>query len=685
MYSLKRFVDSSKKQKFNPAFTIVELLVVIVVIGILAAISIVSYSGIAQRATAARLQSDLNSNSKLLELYKVEHDEYPRSLDANNCPDSPTVDNKYCLKVSEDDDTLTYEGDGGTGGGAGDSYTLTITDDDSNISYEIVPGGAAVAVEPSAPVVVTNITFASAWGGAGSEYGSYIVQTSDGGYAITGGTNDGAGDMFIAKYDSDGVQTWNKTWGGAGDDGGSGIIQTGDGGYVVSGYTKSFGAGQNDAFIAKFDSNGNLTWNKTWGGAGVDNGYSVIQSNDGGYILSGITFTYGSGNADIFFARYDTSGNLTWNKTWGGTSGELGGSIIPTSDGGYAITGQTMSFGAGGFDMFIAKFDSSGNLSWNKTWGGTIEEDGNSIVQTGDGGYLVAGRSSSFGGGYNAYVVKFDTSGSLLWNKTWGGANTDGAYSVANTNDDGFVIFGTTRTYGAGDYDAFVAKYDSSGTLSWSRTFGGTEFDSVISGLQTTDDGYVAVGKASSYVAAESYNDLLVIKFDVDGNMPGCESPMCKSISAATGNPSATVSTPSATVSAPSAGGSSPSATMSTVVLTSTLIVTPPVPPPAMTVTFSADELKVLYPGDDQTLCKEWTVPGGNTIKGFIVNQETESGYDFFTVSSDGVERYNESGYKANMYVDISATPGTTLSACMIADSSVQDGFGGEVTGVLYN
>ncbi len=681
------------KRTMIRGFTIVELLVVIVVIGILAAISIVSYAGITERAIAARIKSDLNTNTKLLELYKIEHDEYPRTIGTDNCPETPEIDDKYCLKVSDDEDTLIYEGDGGTGGGAGDTYTLTITDEDTGKSYEITPGGVAVAVESGNQAAV-GTTFVNAWGRVNSDYGYSIVQTDDGGYAITGETsNDGASDydMFIAKYDSTGMLIWDKTWGGVDGETGYSIVQTSDGGYAITGRTYGYGAGMSDMFITKFDSAGNLSWDRTWGGANSDTGHSIVQTSDGGYAVTGETMSYSADNYDMFIVKYDSSGDVVWDKTWGGTSYQGGESIIQTDDGGYMVSGDTSTFySAGELDLFIVKYDSSGNVSWNKTWGGTSDERVHSIIQTVDGDYVITGQTESFGpdghvtNDYNMFIAKFNSSGGLSWNKTWGGSAWDKGYSIVETTDGAYAVTGETDSFSGVDEneDVFIAKYDSSGSLLWDKVWGGADNEYGMSIVQAIDGGYAVTGDTYSYGAGDY--DMFIAKFDLNGNIGDCPASMCKNPSAIISVPSAVISTPVASISGPVAAVSTPAASVSSPDATPTSIA-PIIPPPPMTEYFSSQELYVTWPGDSQTVCREWTVPNGKTIKGFVVSQETEEGYDFFTVSSDGVEKYNKSGYITDSYINISATPGTTLSACMTTDDSTQDGFGGEVTGVLYD
>ena len=458
------------------AFTIVELLVVIVIIGILAAISMVSYSGISGRAIVAGIKSDLNSNSKLLEMYKVEHDSYPTALDPSNCPSAPEADAKYCLKTSPDN-TLEYTGTDST-------YDLTITHDPSDTAYETTEAG-----------VITDVTgggsgggsvassFVGIWSSADDEddSGRSIVQTSDGGFAVAGNTlglGAGSQDMLIAKYSSDGTLAWNKTWGGTGPENCYSIIQTADGGFAVTGRTYSFGGNPN-MFIVKYTSDGTLSWDKTWGSPDYyDAGYSIIQTADGGFVVTGDTNGFGNGS-DMFIVKYTSDGTLSWDKTWGDVGDEYGNSITQTADGGFAVTGETDGFGVIGSDMFIVKYTSDGTLSWNKTWGSPDYDGGYSIIQTIDGGFAITGETDGFGViAGDMFIVKYTSDGTLSWNKTWGSSDVDYGASISQSIDGGFVITGKTDGFGAGDSDMSIVKYTSSGILSWNKTWGSSNWDS---------------------------------------------------------------------------------------------------------------------------------------------------------------------------------------------------------------
>jgi len=318
------------------------------------------------------------------------------------------------------------------------------------------------------PATSLSRHFCKAIGGGELDEGRSLIQTSDSGYAIAGATQSfGAGewDIYVVKLDAKGKNLqWTKTIGGPERDGGFSLIQTSDGGYAITGYTKSFGAGDYDVYVVKLDANGNLQWTKTIGGKKEDVGASLIQTSDGGYAIAGATESFGAGGEDVYVVKLDANGNLQWTKTIGGPKRDWGSSLIQTSDGGYAIAGLTTSFGAGEADVYVVKLDAKGNLQWTKTIGGKGVEGGKSLIQTSDGGYAITGETDSFGaGGWDVYVVKLDANGNLQWTKTIGGENDDRGFSIIQTPDGGYAIAGTTNFVLAWQYvyrDVYFVKLD---------------------------------------------------------------------------------------------------------------------------------------------------------------------------------------------------------------------------------
>jgi hypothetical protein len=261
--------------------------------------------------------------------------------------------------------------------------------------------------------------------------------------------------------------TFAKTIGGSA---ANSIIQSSDGGYVVAGWTSSFITGGYDMFVVKLDSSGNVQWAKTIGGSNSDYAWSITQSSDGGYVVAGRTSSFGAGDWDIYVVKLDSSGNVQWTKTIGGSGLDEANSIIQSSDGGYVIAGGTGSFGAGGSDFYVVKLDGLGNVIWTKTIGGIFGDGANSIIQSSDGGYAVAGETWSFGAGYpDFYVVKLDSSGNVQWTKTIGGRYEDTALSIIQSSDGGYVVAGKTRSFGIGGDDFYVVKMDSNLNVCFSK------------------------------------------------------------------------------------------------------------------------------------------------------------------------------------------------------------------------
>jgi len=363
--------------------------------------------------------------------------------------------------------------------------------------------------------------FCKAIGGKNDDEGKSLIQTSDGGYVIAGTTKSfGAGgdDVYVIKLDANGNLQWTKTIGGPDREEGRSLIQTSDGGYAIAGLTQSFGAGKPDVYVVKLDANGNLQWTKTIGGKNWDVGYSLIQTSDGGYAIAGITTSFGTGGADVYVVKLDANGNLQWTRTIGGKSDDIGHSLIQTSDGGYAIAGTTESFGAGNPNVYVVKLDAKGNLQWTKTIGGPHPQEGSSLIQTSDGGYAIAGITYSFGAGdYDVYVVKLDAHGNLQWTKTIGGEKGEWGNSLIQTSDGGYAIAGTTESFGAGKWDVYVVKLDANGNLQWTKTIGGEDWwESGMSLIQTADGGYAIAGYTTSFRAGEA--DVYVVKLDKNGN-----------------------------------------------------------------------------------------------------------------------------------------------------------------------
>jgi hypothetical protein len=350
------------------------------------------------------------------------------------------------------------------------------------------------------------------FGGSEDDSGSSVQQTSDGGFILVGTTTSfGAGgfDVWLIKTDADGNKLWEKTFGGIRDDRGHSVQQTSDGGFILLGWTESFDAREADVWLIKTDASGNIEWDRTFGGSDRDKGSSVQQTSDGGFILVGYTESFGAGWADVWLIKTDADGNKLWEKTFGGSGLDSGSSVQQTSDGGFIIVGYTTSFGAGGFDVWLIKTDADGNKLWEKTFGGSRRDWGSSVQQTSDGGFIIVGYTTSFGAG-DVWLIKTDANGNKQWDRTFGGSDWDEGWSVQQTSDGGFIIVGWTWSFGAGGPDVWLIKTDANGNKQWDRTFGGSDWDWGFSVQQTSDGGFIIVGSTESFGAGEG--DVLLIK-----------------------------------------------------------------------------------------------------------------------------------------------------------------------------
>lgn len=360
-----------------------------------------------------------------------------------------------------------------------------------------------------------ELDYITSFGGSGEDTAQAIIVTNDGGYAVLGysdsidgdleGKTTAVNDYWLMKFDADGNLLWNKTYGGSKDDRGQGLVQTADGGYALTGYAMSDDGdgsknnGFHDNWVVKLDAQGSIEWEKSFGFSGHDHSYDILQTQDGGLFFAGFL--------DITSARAD--GNT-----------EKGNSLT--------------RHGVGEF--WGSKLDGKGNLQWRSYFGGTNNDRAHAVVESEDGGFVMAGftESEDFDidnsrGSYDFWVVKLDAKGNMEWQRSFGGTGIERAQDIAKTDDGGYVVSGNTFSHDVdisknhGESDIWLIKIDDAGNLVWDKSYGGTQFDAAQSVSLSSDGGFLISGNSKSTDidtnANAGENDIWLIKTDANGNM----------------------------------------------------------------------------------------------------------------------------------------------------------------------
>ena len=278
----------------------------------------------------------------------------------------------------------------------------------------------------------------------------------------------------MIKTGPTGLMEWDTYFGGSNSDQGGAIQQMTDGGYIIIGNSDFSGDGDQDIWLIRTNSQGDSLWTKTFGGAGLDLGADVQILEDGGFILLGSTESFGNGSSDIWLIKTDSQGETTWAKTFGDNSSAYGKSILKTPDDGYIIRGVTESFGYGNTALVLIKIDSTGDKIWDNAFGGSNGEGGNALRETNDGGHILICHSYIHeNSAYDIRLIKIDGNGSVDWDKTFGGITHNYGFSVLQTFDGGFALTGSIGIIGDGDEnhsDIWLIKTDPEGnTISLSE------------------------------------------------------------------------------------------------------------------------------------------------------------------------------------------------------------------------
>ncbi|MFS4482549.1 hypothetical protein ACKGJY_06000 [Hyunsoonleella sp. 2307UL5-6] len=418
----------------------------------------------------------------------------------------------------------------------------------------------------SAVSTVKTIDFVKTLGGSQNESAQSITKTTDGGYAILGHTQSIDGDVenktttsfdfWLLKFNSNNTLEWQTTYGGSDDDRGLDIIQTKDNGYAILGYTKSTdgnidkNAGANDFWIAKLNATGTIIWQKSFGFLGADIGYAITETNDNGYLITGVldvSASNGQGNSktlaslhaggDYWAIKLNSDGELEWRKFFGGSFTDTPYDVLQTEDNNYLIVGASDSNdidiknNKGTYDCWVIKISSTGDLIWEKSYGGSQIDEAWGIVATNDGNFIIAGDTRSNdkditnnNGAADIFIIKITPNGDIIWNKTFGGTSFDTARAISKSNDGGFLVSGSSRSSDGdisknnGQNDAWVIKIKNNGNLEWQTSIGGSNVDLAFDVVELNDDSVIAVGESSSsnldITENKGFTDLLIFKIN---------------------------------------------------------------------------------------------------------------------------------------------------------------------------
>lgn len=393
---------------------------------------------------------------------------------------------------------------------------------------------------PNLLLAQPDVLWSKTLGGAANELNVTSVATQDGGYLLASASNStdtdislnhGKYDIWLTKLDEAGELLWDKSFGGSQQDYPSAICATSDQHYVIAGHTYSDDGdvsvqrGKGDAWLVKVDEAGTLLWQKSYGGTEFDAAYAITTTQDGGYMLAGVTYSAGIasvgksyGGADYWVLKLDAAGEVLWQRTYGGAKMDVAYAIIETTTGNFVIAGNSLSFPAedntatGLTDCWVVSIDPTGEIQWAESFGGFAANKKPRIIETSDGGFALTGNypvldlSNENGKKYyeNFWLVKLNSEGEQAWQKNYGGKGYDHANSIQATPDGGFLLAGyswSENTFVAGQEgiaDFYVLKLDETGTLEWHQNYGGSAYDEAQHILIDTDGNYLLAGTSRS-------------------------------------------------------------------------------------------------------------------------------------------------------------------------------------------
>lgn len=314
---------------------------------------------------------------------------------------------------------------------------------------------------------------------------------------------------------------WNKTFPGIYSDVARQVQPTNDGGYIMVGESESFGPGTWSVYAVKSDSNGTLEWNKTYGGANFDFPLAIRQTTDNGYIIGTYTTSYPPSGTNLRLIKLAENGDTLWTSVLPNSNGcilQFAGCVVQTDDGGYMIAGYGW-MPPNNNQIQLFKTDPDGKLVWDKNYGGPSDDYGATIQATNDGNYILAGYTYSYGSGHDdGYMIKINPEGDTLWTSVIGGANYDSYRFVRPTSDGGYIAVGSTQSFGKGE-QGYVVKTGPTGVLQWTAAIGGDNNEAFEGVCENENHEYILTGTTNSY--GNGLHDFMIVRLDSAGNTLG--------------------------------------------------------------------------------------------------------------------------------------------------------------------
>jgi uncharacterized delta-60 repeat protein len=366
---------------------------------------------------------------------------------------------------------------------------------------------------------IARCTWERTFGGAQEDKAYGIATMLDDGVVVVGNRrllSTFGQNAWILRLNRSGEIVWEREFGGRKGDEVYGVVATTDDGIVFAGNSRSRGAGKSDVWVLRLDKSGNTVWERTFGGTDDDRARSIAATADGGFVIAGFTQSRGSPEGDAFIIKIDSAGELSWEQTAGGSRNDAVIHIATMSDGGLIATGYKDLGDPKGYELWVLRLNPQGRLLWDRTFGHGIFDAGTSVVPTADGGSVVVGVTSE--DAYrrdDAWVIRLDARGKVVWEQTFGGPEPETAWSVVDMRDKGYAVLVSTSSYGAGSADAWLLRLDRDGALIWERMFGGKLWDRPTSAVLTADGGIFVAGYTTTQGAGRE--DYWLFRLDSDG------------------------------------------------------------------------------------------------------------------------------------------------------------------------